>query len=59
VPHHLLLGQRPVEGVAPLDIGDGVFEAAVSEARMPILSSLRLTVNPGVGRSTKNMEMPW
>ena len=25
---------------------------------MPILSSLRLTVKPGVSRSTRNIEMP-
>ena len=32
--------------------------SAVSEARMPILSSRRLTVKPGVSRSTRNIEMP-
>ena len=32
--------------------------SAVSDARMPILSSVRLTVKPGVSRSTRNIEMP-
>ena len=32
--------------------------SAVSEARIPILSSFRLTMNPGVSRSTRNMEIP-
>src|ERR1700730_1833384 len=32
--------------------------SAVSEARLPILSSLRLTENPGVLRSTRNIEIP-
>ena len=32
--------------------------SAVSEARIPILSSFRLTENPGRPRSTRNIEMP-
>jgi len=32
--------------------------SAVSDARMPILSSRRLTVKPGVSRSTRNIEIP-
>ena len=32
--------------------------SAVSDARLPILSSLRLTLNPGVCRSTRNIEIP-
>jgi hypothetical protein len=33
--------------------------SAVSDARMPILSRVRLTVKPGVSRSTRNIEIPW
>ncbi len=32
--------------------------SAVSDARLPILSSLRLTEKPGVPRSTRNIEIP-
>src|SRR6185503_4725549 len=33
VPDHLLLRQRPLEGVAPLHIGDGVLEGALASRR--------------------------